>query len=141
VPIKTKIARISVAGISIGRPAIAAPATARIEPESLPAGTPTSPSALPPIAAIASVSERRRRATKPGLEGVADKAGLSASRTHLHRGSFSEINAVQSRLRQIPLTAENQGIAALSPCTGPSAGTQVGCSNIHRTGKIITGRD
>src|SRR5262245_8494825 len=81
VPISTKIAHISSVGISIGRPAIAEPATARIEPDSQPAGTPISPSAAPPTAAVARVSDRRPKTTRRGLEDVEDKAGLSRNRS------------------------------------------------------------
>ena len=42
-PISTNIARIINVGISIGRPASEAPATARIEPDNQPAGTPSQP--------------------------------------------------------------------------------------------------
>ena len=50
-PISTSRMRIGSSGISIGRPASAAAATARIEPERYPAGNPRSPSVNPPAAA------------------------------------------------------------------------------------------
>jgi hypothetical protein len=59
-PISTKIARINNVGISIGRPISEAPATANIEPDSQPAGTPERPKTAPPAAAIAKVSARWR---------------------------------------------------------------------------------
>ena len=72
-PISTKMARINNVGISIGRPASDAPATARIEPDSQPAGTPMSPSAAPPAAARASVSARWRTVVKRSVTDDADK--------------------------------------------------------------------
>ena len=52
-PISTRSTRISGDGISIGRPASEAAATARIEPDRKPAGMPSRPSVRPPAAAKA----------------------------------------------------------------------------------------
>ena len=60
-----------------------------------------SPSVAPPIAAVASVSDRRRRTMRRVLGDGADKARLSRSPTHLRRGSFGAINAVRGRPRQL----------------------------------------
>jgi len=74
IPIRMKIARIKDVGTCIGRPANDAPATARIEPDSQPAGMPTSPNAAPPTAANASVSPRWRSATMRSWVAGADNA-------------------------------------------------------------------
>src|SRR5215831_1789512 len=73
IPISTKIARVTKVGTSSGRPASEAAATARIEPDSQPAGNPVSPSAVPPLTAKASVSARRRRVPRRSVVGGTDK--------------------------------------------------------------------
>src|SRR6185437_912516 len=83
VPIRTKIARISWVGIRSGRPANDEPATAKIEPDSQPAGTPTRPSAAPPAAAVTSVSARWRAVSKRLSGDGADKMEtFTAGRAH-----------------------------------------------------------
>ena len=74
-PISTRRMRIGSIGISIGRPASEAAATARIEPERYPAGTPSSPSVRPPAAANASVSATWRTIAVRLLDDGADKNG------------------------------------------------------------------
>src|SRR5262249_24072582 len=70
-PMSTNIARISGVGTNIGRAARAAPATARMEPDNQPAGTPARPSTAPPTAATPSVSARwRRSASRFVAEGA-----------------------------------------------------------------------
>ena len=78
-PISTSRMRIIAVGISIGRPASAAPATARIEPDRKPAGIPSRPSVRPPAKANASVSATwRNMAERPIVEGT-DKDGEPVS--------------------------------------------------------------
>ena len=77
-PISTRRTRISGVGISIGRPASAAPATARIEPDRKPAGIPSRPSVRPPAAANASVSARWRNMAVRLIDDGTDKDGAFA---------------------------------------------------------------
>src|SRR5262245_9568972 len=75
-PMSTNIARISSVGTDIDRPARAAPATARMEPDSQPAGTPARPSTAPPTAATPSVSARWRRSVSRFVAEGADKGSV-----------------------------------------------------------------
>src|SRR5262249_59188772 len=60
-------------GVNMGRRASGAPATARMEPDSQPAGTPARPSTAPPTAATPSVSARWRRSASRLVAEGADK--------------------------------------------------------------------
>jgi hypothetical protein len=101
-PISTKMARINSVGINIGRPASDAPATARIEPDSQPAGTPRSPNADPPAAAMTSVSARWRKDARRSLTDGADKIqGSHGAKRTVRRGSLAAINAVRECPRQM----------------------------------------
>src|SRR5450631_437614 len=73
IPISTRRMRIGSVGIVIGRPASEAQATARIEPDSQPAGTPVSPSVSPPATANASVSATSRNILVRSMDDGADK--------------------------------------------------------------------
>ena len=68
-PTSTKHTRATAAGTSMGRPLTPAIATASIEPDSRPAGSPMSVNATPPIKAMASVSARRARDRRGGDNG------------------------------------------------------------------------
>jgi hypothetical protein len=61
IPVMTKVIRASGSGMRTGRPAMAAIETARIAPDSQPAGNPGRPSAAPPILPMTSVSMTRRK--------------------------------------------------------------------------------
>ena len=76
-PISTRRTRSSGVGISIGRPASEAAATANIEPDRKPAGIPRKPSVNPPTAATASVSARLRAVAMWLMDDGADKMARS----------------------------------------------------------------
>src|SRR5262249_52543600 len=93
--------RINNVGTCIGRPASDAPATARIEPDSHPAGTPTRPNAAPPAAANASVSPRWRNATIRSWVVGADNAQSFRDRADLWLRPGAAINAAWGSPRQM----------------------------------------
>ena len=69
-PTSTKDTRATGGGTSMGRPLTPATATASIEPDTRPAGNPTSVNATPPIRATVSVSARRARDRREGDNGT-----------------------------------------------------------------------
>ena len=110
-PMSMNIARINSVGMNIGRPATAAPATAKIEPDSQPAGTPARPSAAPPMAATPSVSARWRR---PASRFVAEGAGKvqalgepSAPGVAAHRAG--SMTRAEARVKCRPLQSDISG--------------------------------
>ena len=102
------MARINSVGITIGRPASAAPATAKIEPDSQPAGTPMSPNAAPPpdMSALSSLSSLASLATLPlGLIGpVVEMMGTLGS------GQFGDLDPT-AMLGGVAQTMESAGQA------------------------------
>ena len=111
-PISTSSTRTSGVGISIGRPASEAAATARIEPDKKPAGMPRRPSVTPPAAAITSVSASwRTMALRSMAGGSRDTNGdfRGAGMRELRRGPSGAINAARRRFRQMALKTADRG--------------------------------
>ena len=73
--------RASRIGMYIGRPRSDAAATERMAPDSQPAGTPITPSNVPPIAAMTSVSARCRALIQRESDGRTGKVGVRNTQT------------------------------------------------------------
>src|SRR5450759_4819241 len=100
-------------GISIGRPASDAQATARIEPDRNPAGIPRKPSVMPPTAANARVSARWRNIAVRLMGAGADKV-LESGRFRLNQNRTLTFRlALIFSENRFPLSGSSPGQAAM----------------------------